>query len=279
MKRSLVFASVFIFTFSASLLLAVAREAAPILPSLPSDAAGRLKIGKNELFPAEFATAVAAAARSTATDPAFLFALAARSRFAVETYGANADRDPDAPVGGPYAYGSAHWLNDLVIYGNDAGYPDLAAAVERLPYGTPIIAAPILHFQAMTLRTDPYLSTFLAAKAWQQARKELGLRHAPSDGLVMIGFLGGLQVAEQLADRCDKDRAALLGKTAGANRDALLIMTGLPARDARTDTEWTICNFIDEITELLRNDTSAYSAARRIVVPDDYRPRKPSDDY
>lgn len=43
----------------------------------------------------------------------------------------------------------------------------------------------------------------------------------------------------------------------------------------RQGGEWTIGNFIDEITNLLRTETSAYSAAKRINVPDNYRPRKP----
>ena len=131
----------------------------------------------------------------------------------------------------------------------------------------------------MTARTDPYLSSFLAAKAWQRAHRELESRRAPSDGLVMIAFLGGVRFAEMLAARCDKDRAELLERGVRADRDVLLIMTGLPARDARTDTEWTIGNFIDELTELLRNGISAYSAARRIDVPDSYRPRKPLAEY
>ncbi|MBI4366199.1 MAG: hypothetical protein HY543_05205 [Deltaproteobacteria bacterium] len=61
-----------------------------------------------------------------------------------------------------------------------------------------------------------------------------------------------------------------------ADRDVLLIMTGLPARDARTEAEWTIGNFLDEITDLLRDETSAHSAARRIDVPEGYRPHKPT---
>jgi hypothetical protein len=279
MKRSLLAASVLALGFYATVFLAVARQATPLLPSLPSDAAGRLEVARNELFPAEFAIAVAAAARSTDADPAFLFALAARSRFAADTYGASAGGDPDAPVGGPYAYGSAHWLNDLAMYGKDAGYPELAMAVKRLPSGVLMIEDPELRFRAMTARTDPYLSSFLAAKAWQRARRELGSRRAPSDGLVMITFLGGVQFAEMLAARCDKDRAELLERGVRADRDVLLIMTGLPARDARTDTEWTIGNFVDELTELLRNGISAYSAARRIDVPESYRPRKPLAEY
>ena len=81
--------------------------------------------------------------------------------------------------------------------------------------------------------------------------------------------------AERLARRNDKDRSEPLQNAVRADRDVLLIMAGLPARDARMETEWTIGNFIDEITERLRNDTSAYSTARRIDVPDDYRPRRP----
>lgn len=279
MKRSWLFASVLVLTVAVPAFFAAGRQAAPLLPSLPFDAAGRLKVGHDELYPAEFAIAVAAAAHSTDSDPALLFALAARSRFAVKTYGASAGGNADAPVGGPYAYGSAHWLNDLAMYGKDAGYPELAAAIRRLPSGALMIADPELRFRAMTARTDPYLSSFLAAKAWQRARKELESRRAPSDGLVLIAFVGGVQFAQELAERCDKDRAELLEKSARADRDVLLIMTGLPARDARTDTEWTIGNFIDEVAELIRIDISAYSAARRIDVPDSYRPRQPSPEY
>jgi hypothetical protein len=274
MKRSLLFASVLALAFSASVFFAVARQAAPHLPPLLSDAADRLMVARNQLVPAEFAIAVAAAARSTGTDPAFLFALAARSRLAADAHGASAARDPDAPVGGPYAYGSAHWLNDLAMYGKDAGYPELATAVTRLPSGALVIADPELRVRAMTARTDPYISSFLAAKAWQRVRKELGSRHTPSDGLVMIAFVGGVQFAEKLAERYDKNHTELLERSVHADRDVLLIMTGLPARDARMDTEWTIGNFIDEVTELLRDETSVYSAARRIDVPDNYRPRK-----
>jgi hypothetical protein len=279
MKRSWLFASVLVLTIAVPVFFAVGRQAAPLLPSLPFDAAGRLKVGHDEFYPAEFAIAVAAAAHSTDSDPALLFALAARSRFAVKTYGASAGGNADAPVGGPYAYGSAQWLNDLAMYGKDAGYPELAAAIWRLPSGALMIADSELRYRAMTARTDPYLSSFLAAKAWQRARKELEARRAPSDGLVMIAFLGGVQFAQELAERCDKDRAELLEKSARADRDVLLIMTGLPARDARTDSEWTIGNFIDEVAELIRIDISAYSAARRIDVPDSYRPRQPSPEY
>ncbi len=273
-KRSLLFALVFALAFSVSAILAAARQANPHLPPLLSDAAGRLKVGSNKLFPAEFAIAVAAAARATNTDPAFLFALAARSRFAADAYGANAGRDPDAPVGGPYAYGSAHWLNDLAMYGKDAGYPDLAMAITRLPSGALVIADPELRVRAMTARTDPYLSSFLAAKAWQRARRELRARRVPSRGLVMIAFIAGVRFAEQLAERYDKTPTELLETSVHADSDVLLIMTGLPARDVRMDAEWTIGNFIDEVTALLRSETSVYSAARRIDVPDGYRPRK-----
>ena len=279
MKRSLLFVSVLTLALSASVLLAVARQAAPLLPSLPSDAAGRLQVARNELFPTEFAVAVAAAAQSTNTDPAFLFALAARSKFAADAYGVSAGHDPDAPVGGPFAYGSAHWLNDLAMYGKDAGYPELAMAVTRLPSGALEIEDPELRFRAMTARTDPYLSSFLAAKAWQQARRELGARRAPSDGLVMVAFLGGVHFAEKLAKRSDKNRAELLEMSARVDSNVLLTMAGLPARDERTDSEWTIGNFIDELTGLLRKEISAYSAARRIDVPDSYRPRMSLDEY
>lgn len=279
MKHSLLFGSALALAILAPVFLSVARQAAPLLPPLLSDASGRMQIRHDELVPAEQAIAVAAAAQSTNTDPAFLFALAARSKYAAETYGASAEGDPDAPVGGPYAYGSVRWLNDLVMYGSDAGYPELAKAVTRLPTGTLLITNPELRFRAMTARADPYLSSFLAAKAWQRARRELKLRREPSDGLVMIAFLAGTPYAERLAKQCDEDRTELLLTSVRADRDVLLIMTGLPARDARTDSEWTIGNFIDEVTDLLRNDTSAYSAARRIDVPDNYRPRKPTAGY
>lgn len=85
--------------------------------------------------------------------------------------------------------------------------------------------------------------------------------------------------AERLAERCDKDRTELLKRSAPAERDVLLIMTGLPARDARTNAEWTVGNFIDEVSELLRNRISTYSAARRIDVPDGYRPREPLGEF
>jgi len=275
MKRSSLLTLVLALTFAAPVILAVARQASPLLPTLPSDAAGRVMVARNQLFPAEFAVAVAAAARSTDTDPAFLFALAARSRSAAEMYGTKAAHDPEAPVGGPYAYGSAHWLKDLAKYGKEAGYPELALAVTRSPAGTFAIADPALRMRAMTARTDPYLSSFLAAKAWQRARKELGVRRVPSDGLVMVAFLGGVPYAESLAKRNDIDRSEPLASAVQGDRNVLLIMTGLAERDARTETEWTVGNFIDEVTELLRNDTSAYSAARRIDVPDNYRPRRP----
>lgn len=275
MKRSTLLTSVLALAFSAAAFLAVARQASPLLPSLPFDAAGRLEVARNQLVPAEFAIAVAAAARSAGTDPAFLFALIARSQSAAEMYGANAAHDANALVGGPYAYGSVHWLKDLAKYGKEAGYPELAMAVTQSPPGVFAIADPELHVQAMTARTDPYLSSFLAAKAWQRASKELGLRRVPSDGLVMVAFLGGVPYAERLAKRNDRDRSEPLASAVQPDRDVLLIMTGLAARDARTETEWTVGNFIDEITELLRNDTSAYSAARRIDVPDNYRPRRP----
>ena len=274
MKRSLLFTLVLALACFASVFLAVARQANPHLPPLLSDAAGKLKVGSNKLFPAEFATAVAAAAQATDTDPALLFALAARSRFATDAYGANAGRDPDAPVGGPYAYGSAHWLNDLAMYGKDAGYSDLAMAVTRSPSGALVIADPELRVRAMTARTDPYLSSFLAAKAWQRARRELRARRATSHGLVMVAFLGGVQFAEKLAERHDKNPTELLETSVHADSDVLLIMTGLPARDTRMDAEWTTGNFIDEVTALLRDEISSYSAARRIDVPKGYRPRK-----
>ncbi|MEI9803902.1 MAG: hypothetical protein WDN48_04835 [Pseudolabrys sp.] len=167
------------------------------------------------------------------------------------------------------------WLHDLAMFGKDAGYPEFAAAVTRLPYGTLAITDPNLRFRAMTARTDPYLSSFLAAKAWQRARKQLETRREPSDGLTMIAFLGAAPLAERLAQRNDKNRSELLERIVSDDLGVLLIMTGLPARDARTDSEWKVGNFIDEITELLHNEISAYSAARRIDVPDDYRPRKP----
>lgn len=275
MKRSSLFTLVLALAFSAPVILAVARQASPLLPSLPSDAAGRVMVARNQLVPAEFAIAVAAAARSADTDPAFLFALIARSKLAADAYGTNAAHDAEAPVGGPYAYGSVHWLNDLATYGKEAGYPELAMAVTRPPSGTSSIADPELRSRVMTARTDPYLSSFLAAKAWQRARKELGLRRVPSDGLVMIAFLGGVPYAERLAKRNDIDRSEPLASAVRGDRNVLLIMTGLAERDARTETEWTVGNFIDEVTELLRNDTSTYSAARRIDVPDNYRPRRP----
>lgn len=279
MKRSLLFVAVFALAISVSVFLAAARQAAPLLSSLSADDDGRLKVGQNELFPAEFAISVAAAARSTGTDPALLFALIARSKYAAETYGASAGGNPDAPVGGPYAYGSSHWLNDLAKYGKDAGYPEMANAVTRSPSGTLMIEDPELRFRAMTARTDPYLSSFLAAKAWQQTHKEFDSRREHSDGLVMIAFLGGVPFAERLAERCDKNRAEMLERSVPAERDVLLIMTGLPARDARMNAEWTVGNFIDEVSELLRNGISTYSAARRIDVPDSYRPRKPLAEY
>lgn len=279
MKRSLLFGSIFTFTIFVSVFLAVARQTEPLLPSLSVDDDGRLKVGQSELFPAEFAIAVAAAAQSTGTDPALLFALLARSKYAADTYGASAGGNPNAPVGGPYAYGSSRWLNDLANYGNEAGYPEFAIALTRSRLGTFTIADPELRFRAMTARTDPYLSSFLAARAWQQARKELESRREHSDGLVMIAFLGGAPFAERLAERCDKDRTELLERSAPAERDVLLIMTGLPARDARTNAEWTVGNFIDEVSELLRNGISTYSAARRIDVPDGYRPREPLGEF
>ena len=275
MQRSWSFTAVLALAFCATVFVAVARQASPLLPSLPFDAAGRVEVGRNHIFSADFAIAVAAAAHATDTDPAFLFALSARSKSAADAYGANAASDPKAPVAGPYAYGIVHWLNDLVRYGQEAGYPELAMAVTRSPSGALTIEDPDLRVRAMIARTDPYLSSLLAARGWQRARQELGLQRVPSDGLVMIAFLGGVPYAERLARRNDKDRSEPLQSAVRADRDVLLIMAGLPARDARTETEWTIGNFIDEITERLRNDTSAYSTARRIDVPDDYRPRRP----
>jgi len=256
-------------TFSAA-----ARHAASYLPPLHADAAGRLKVGRNELFPAEFAVAVAAAAQATHTDSAFLFALAARSKFAIDAFGASAGLDPDAPVGGPYAYGSERWIEDLALYGEEAGYPELARAVTRSLSGTLAIVDPELQLRAMTARTNPYLSSFLAARAWQRARLELRALRKASEGLVMIAFRGGVNYANQLAERLDKDHTELLTTAAGADRDVLLTMAGLSANDARTGADWTIGNFIDEITHLLRHETSAYSAARRIDVPDNYHPPK-----
>ncbi len=275
MKHSLFRASTFALLLSVLAFPAAARQASPLLPPLSADGAGRLEIRRGETVPAGFAFALAAAAQATHTNPAFLFALAARSKYAANVYGASAGTDPDAPVGGPYAYGSANWLRDLALYGTEAGYPELALAVTRLPSGTFAITDPELRLRAMTARTDPYLSSFLAARAWQKARKELGALRMTSYGLVMMAFLSDVHYAEKLAKRCDKDRAELLEMTVPADRDVLLIMTGLPARDARTGGEWTIGNFIDEITSLLRTETSAYSAAKRIDVPDNYRPRKP----
>ena len=277
MKRSLIRASTLALLLSVLVFPAMAREASPYLPPLSADAAGRLEIRRGETVPTEFAVAFAAAAQATHTNPAFLFALAARSKYVANAYGANAGTDPDAPVGGPYAYGSANWLRDLALYGAEAGYPELAMAVTRLPSGAFAITDPEMRLRAMTARTDPYLSSFLAARAWQKARKELGARRMTSYGLVMIAFLGDVHYAEKLAEKCDKDRAELLKMAVPTERDVLLIMTGIPVRDARTGGEWTIGNFIDEITNLLRTETSAYSAARRINVPDNYRPRKPED--
>jgi hypothetical protein len=148
-------------------------------------------------------------------------------------------------------------------------------AATRQPSGDLAVVNPELQFRVMAARTDPYLSSFVAAKAWQQARKELGVLRPPSDGLVMIAFLGGISFADRLAEHYDRDRTELLEKVVGADRNVLLIMTGLSPRNARTGAEWTIGNFIDEITSLLRAETSAYSTARRIDVPNDYRPRKP----
>ena len=276
MKHTLYRASVLGLVFLAFAFVATAKQASPLLPSLPSDATDRLQVARNKLFPAAFAVAVAAAAQATDTDPAFLFALAARLKFAADVYGAAAGFDPNAPVGGPYAYGSVRWLKDLAKYGNDAGFPELANAMTRLPAGTLTIVDPELRWRAMAARTDPYLSSFLAAKSWQQLRKKLQTRRTPSEGLVMVAFLGGVRYAQRLAEQCDKDRAELLSVAVGTDRDVLLIMTGLPARNARMDLEWTIGDFIDEITELLREETSAFSAARRIDVPDGYRPRKPT---
>ena len=275
MKRFIFRASTLALLLSVLAFPAAARQVSPLLPPLSADTAGSLEIRRGETVPAEFAVAFVAAAQATDTNPAFLFALAARSKYAANAYGANAGTDPDAPVGGPFAYGSANWLRDLALYGTQAGYPELAMAVARLPSGAFAITDPELRFRAMTARTDPYLSSFLAARAWQKARKELGALRMTSYGLVMIAFLGDVHYAEELAERCDKDRAGLLESAVPAGRDVLLIMTGLPARDARTGGEWTIGNFIDEITNLLRTETSAYSAARRINVPDNYRPRKP----
>jgi hypothetical protein len=257
-------------TFTAS-----ARQTAPNLPPLHADASGQLKVGRNELFPAEFAIAVASAAQATKTDPAFLFALAARSKFAANAHGASAGQDPDAPVGGPYAYGSEHWLNDLALYGEEAGYPEFAKAITRSLSGTLTIADPELRSRAMTARTDPYLSSFLAAKAWRRARVELRALRKPSEGLVMIAFRGGVDYANRLAERLDEDYTELLATAVGTDSDVLLTMAGLPASDARAGAEWTIGNFIDEITSLLRHETSAYSAARRIDVPEHHHPHKP----
>ena len=275
MKHSMFRTSVFAVALSVLAIVAAARQAAPLLPPLRADAAGQLKLRHNELIPAEYGVAVAAAAQATNTDPAFLFALAARLKFAAVTYGASAEGDPDAPVGGPYAYGSVHWLSDLAAFGKDAGYPELAMAVVKSPTGVLEIVDAKLRFRAMTARTDPYLSSFLAAKAWQQARKELEIKRAASDGLVMIAFLSGVHAANSLAERSKKDRKELLKWAFPAGYNVLLTMTGLPARDVRNDAEWTIGNFIDEVTDLIRTDTSAYSAARRIDVPDGYLSRKP----
>jgi hypothetical protein len=253
-----------------------ARQAASHLPPLHADAAGQLEVGRNELFPAEFAVAVAAAAQATRTDPAFLFALAARSKFAADAHGASAGLDPNAPVGGPYAYGSERWIEDLALYGEEAGYPELARAVTRSLSGGLAIPDPELRLRAMTARTNPYLSSFLAARAWQRARLELRALRKPSEGLVMIAFHAGVNYANQLAERFDKDHTELLAKAAGADRDVLLTMAGLSANDARAGADWTTGNFIDEITHLLRHETSNYSAARRIDVPDNYPPRPTS---
>jgi hypothetical protein len=255
--------------------MASARQAVPHLPPLHPDADGQLKVGRNELFPAEFAVAVAAAAQATHTDPAFLFALAARSKFAADEYGASAGHDPDAQVGGPYAYGSERWLEDLELYGEQAGYPELARAVTRPPSGILAIADPELRRRAMTARTDPYLSSFLAAKAWQRARIELKALRKPSEGLVMIAFRGGVNYANRIAERFDEDHTELLERAVGTNVNVLLTMVGLSATDTRAGAEWTIGNFLDEVTSLLRHETSAYSAARRIDVPDHYHSPKP----
>src|SRR5664279_1804904 len=142
MQRLWSFTAVLALAFSATFFVAVARQASPLLPSLPFDAAGRVEVARNQLVPAEFAIAVAAAARSAGTDPAFLFALIARSRSAAEMYGANAAHDANALVGGPYAYGSVHWLKDLAKYGKEAGYPELAMAVTRSPTGALAIEDP-----------------------------------------------------------------------------------------------------------------------------------------
>ncbi|HZP75471.1 MAG TPA: hypothetical protein VFB45_04960 [Pseudolabrys sp.] len=260
------------FLLAAAAFNADARQAAPLLPALQPDAAGRVEIKRDQFISKDFAISVAAAAQKTHTDPALLFALMKRAEFASRTYGADAARDPTAPVGGPYAYGSAHWLRDLALYGKDAGYDEFAAAVAPLASGELAIADPDVRSRAMAARIDPYLSSFLAAKAWQRARKELGALRVPSDGLVMIAFVAGVRFAEDLAQRCNDNRTELLKKAVGDDLDVLLIMVGLPTRDGRLDAEWMVENFVDAITGLLRDEISAYSAARRINVPDDYRP-------
>jgi hypothetical protein len=276
MKHPLFHVPALAIVFFALVLAAVARQAAPLMPPLPAGPDGRLQITRGIFVSADYAVAVAAAAQATNADPALLFALIARSRFAAETYGVSVAFDPDAPVGGPYAYGSAHWLRDLSLYGKDAGYSELAMAVVRLPSGELAIPDPDIRFRAMTLRTDPYLATFLAAKAWQKARQDIGALRAPSDGLVMIAFRAGVEFANALAERSDRDRNMPLEVAARADRDVLLVMSGLPAVDARTGKGWAVGAFIDEITSRMRNDISAYSATRRIDVPDDYRPRVPT---
>ena len=89
MKRSIVCTSILALALSATVFAAMARQAAPLLPPLPVDADGQLQVGRSESVPAEFAVAFAAAAQSTNTDPALLFALAARSKFAANRYGAD----------------------------------------------------------------------------------------------------------------------------------------------------------------------------------------------
>lgn len=91
----------------------------------------------------------------------------------------------------------------------------------------------------------------------------------------MIAFRGGVDYANRLVERLDEDYTELLATAVGADSNVLLIMAGLSPSDERAGAEWTIGQFIDKITSLLRHDTSAYSAARRIDVPEHHRPQKP----
>ena len=90
MKRFIFRASTLALLLSVLAFPAAARQVSPLLPPLSADTAGRLEIRRGETVPPEFAVAFVAAAQATDTNPAFLFALAARSKYAANAYGANA---------------------------------------------------------------------------------------------------------------------------------------------------------------------------------------------